>query len=312
MHHLLQITNLTPFQIQTILEQSLILHQSSHQPLKGKTVLFAFEKPSLRTKVGTEVALSHLGAHVVHVEAKSFFEGNIVHAKEGEALTGREALKDTVQNVNQWCDAIFSRVFAHSTLENLTHYATIPVINALSEHHHPLQALADMLTLQQHFGDTEKITLAFVGDANNVAFSLFEVLLMLGHNALWAGPEAYGFPEAKRLHLQALASQYGGTITFTHDPNEAVHDVDVIYTDTFVSMGEEDLYEEKIKHFAPYQVNADLMAKAKPHTGFMHCLPAHRGVEVTDEVIDSPQSWVLQQAKNRMITSKGVFAHLLT
>jgi ornithine carbamoyltransferase len=191
-------------------------------------------------------------------------------------------------------------------------YGTIPIVNALCNYHHPMQALADMLTIQQKFGDQKQVTLSFVGDANNVAFSLIEIALILGHNITFAGPLQYSWSNEKLSYFKLLTVEYGGTFFATSDPIEAVKNSDVIYTDTFISMGEEHLYEEKIRHFQPYQVNEKLFSHAKSETGFMHCLPAHRGIEVTDSVIDHKNSWVYQQAKNRMIVSKGVFTTLLT
>jgi len=244
-----------------------------------------------------------------------FVGGTIVQVKydkEAPIKDIREALKDTVQNVNQWCNAIFSRVFKHETLQALAKYSTIPIVNALCDKHHPMQALCDLLTIQQNFGKDKKIKTSFVGDANNVAFSLFEILLSLGHEVSFGGPEEYFFSIENQQHLQNLAKKYNGKITFTTNAKEAVKNADVIYADTFISMGEEHIYDEKIKAFAGYQVNNSLMtATGKSTTKFMHCLPAHRGEEVTDEVIDSKNSIIYQQAKNRMVVSKGVFSFLI-
>ena len=307
MNHLLTIGELDPDEIQSILDLSTLLETSDETPLKGKNIGFVFEKPSLRTKVGTEVAINQLGGSVVHIEADLLLTNG-----KAVPFTCRESLYDAMMNVSQWCDAIFARVYSHSTLEKMIEYGTIPIINALCNNHHPMQALADMLTIQQKFGDQKPVTISFVGDANNVAFSLIEVALLFGHNVTFAGPEEYTWSDDKLSYFKLLTVEYGGSFFATTDPFEAVKKSDVIYTDTFISMGEEHLYEEKIRHFQPYQVNERLFSHAKSNTGFMHCLPAHRGIEVTDAVIDHQNSWVYQQAKNRMVVSKGVFTTLLT
>jgi len=307
MNHLLTIGELEPDQIQSILDLSTLLDTNDETPLMGKNIGFVFEKPSLRTKVGTEVAINQLGGSVVHIEADLLLANG-----KAVPFTCRESLYDAMMNVSQWCDAIFARVYSHNTLEKMKEYGTIPIVNALCNYHHPMQALADMLTIQQKFGDQKQVTLSFVGDANNVAFSLIEIALILGHNITFAGPLQYSWSDDKLSYFKLLTVEYGGTFFATSDPIEAVKNSDVIYTDTFISMGEEHLYEEKIRHFQPYQVNEKLFSHAKSETGFMHCLPAHRGIEVTDSVIDHKNSWVYQQAKNRMIVSKGVFTTLLT
>jgi len=216
-----------------------------------------------------------------------------------------------MMNVSQWCDAVFARVYSHNTLENMQQHGTIPVVNALCNKHHPMQALADMLTIQEKLGSDNNAVITFVGDANNVAFSLTEIALILGYQVQFSGPPEYSWSDDQVQYFKLLAVQYGGKFIMVEDPFEAAKSSDVIYTDTFISMGEEHLYEEKIRHFEPYQVNGKLFSNAKKSTGFMHCLPAHRGVEVTDEVIDHPNSWVYNQAKNRMIVSKAVFALML-
>lgn len=306
MKHLLTIGELDPDQIQTILDVSLNLQENSNQILKGKNIAFVFEKPSLRTKVGAEVAINHLGGNVVDVDGNLMFSSG-----KAVPFSFRESLYDAMKNVSQWCDAIFARVYSHSTLEKMKEYGDIPVVNALCDLHHPMQALADLLTIQQNFGKDEPISLTFVGDANNVAFSLSEILLYFGHNVTFSGPKAHSWDEDKLKYFSLLAVEYGGSFNVNEDPKEAVHNADAVYTDTFISMGQEHLYEEKMKHFEGYQVNEELFSQAKPEAGFMHCLPAHRNVEVTDGVIDHKNSWVYQQAKNRMIVSKGVFSILL-
>jgi ornithine carbamoyltransferase len=306
MNHLLTIGDLEPGQIQNILDLSEELDQNPAPLLNGKNIAFVFEKPSLRTRVGTEAAINHLGGRVIEMNPDLIFSSSMA-----VPFTSRESLKDAMMNVSQWCDAIFARVYSHATLKKMAAYGAIPVINALCDQHHPMQALADLYTLQQNYGKSEKLTVSYVGDANNVAFSLIEIGLKFGHTLKFSGPAEYSWKEDQLGYFSLLAIEYGGSFIQTTDPLEAVYDADAVYTDTFVSMGEEHLFDEKIRHFQQYQVNDKLFSHAKNSAGFMHCLPAHRGIEVTDEVIDHKNSWVYQQAKNRMVVSKGVFATIL-
>ena len=306
MNHLLTIGDLDPGQIQNMLDLSEELHHNPKPLLSGKNIAFVFEKPSLRTRVGTEAAINHLGGRVIEINPDLIFSSSMA-----VPFTSRESLNDAMMNVSQWCDAIFARVYSHATLKKMAGYGTIPVVNALCDQHHPMQALADLYTLQQKYGKEQKLTISYVGDANNVAFSLIEIGLKFGHTLKFAGPDKYSWNDEQLGYFSLLAAEHGGTFIQTNDPVEAASESDVIYTDTFISMGEEHLYDEKIKHFQPYQVNGALFSKAKSSTGFMHCLPAHRGVEVTDDVIDHPNSWVYPQAQNRMVVSKGVFATIL-
>lgn len=306
MNHLLTMGELAPHQIQQIIDHSTELEQKPQMLLAGKNIGFIFEKPSLRTKTGTEAAINHLGGNVLHIEPELVLPGG------NSAVFGcRESIKDAMCNISQWCDAIFARVYKHGTLKEMAFHSTVPVINALCDMHHPMQALADLLTIQQKFGRTKKIKLAYIGDANNVAFSLTETALMFGHSVWFAGPEKYSWSTDQMSYFALLSVQYGGSFHSTEKPAEAAEGADAVYTDTFLSMGEEHLYDEKMAHFESYQVNESLFSKANSHAGFMHCLPAHRGVEVTGSVMDHPNSWVYQQARNRMIVSKGVFATLL-
>jgi len=299
MKNLLKITDLNKKQIQNIFDLSIDLHKKPKNILKGKNILFAFEKPSLRTKVATEAAINSLGGNVIHIEVDNFFDK-------------RESLVDTVQNVNEWCDAIFARVFSHDTLTKIENLSKIPIINALCDQHHPMQALADLLTVQAQFGKTKKIICAYIGDANNVAFSLFEIMLKFGHEVRFAGPEKYSFSKDKIEYFQDLAKQNKTQAIFSTNPTDIIKNANVVYTDTFVSMGEEKSYKQKIKHFKNYQINKKLFLQADEKAIFMHCLPAYRGIEVTEDVIDGANSQIYAQAKNRMVVSKGVFAKLLT
>lgn len=315
MNHFLSIGGNDKDFLQHILQQSAYLHNNpSIKTLDGRNILFCFEKPSLRTKVGTEVAINQLGGRVIHISPEAFLGGKVMHPSEysNGVPDEREDLKDTVKNVSEWCDAIFARVFRHQTLTTLATHSGIPIVNALCDLHHPMQALADLFTIQEKFGTDEILTISFVGDANNVAYSLIELCLIFGHEVRFSGPSKYYWNEKQLGYFSELATKYGGTFFHTSNPAEAVSKADAVYTDAFVSMGEEHIYQEKIDQFSAYQVNEQLFSKATSHAGFMHCLPAHRGIEVTDEVIDHPNSWVYDQARNRMVVSKGVFTTLLT
>jgi ornithine carbamoyltransferase len=307
MKHLLTIGEYSQAELQAILDLSVDLQNDPQPVLSQKNVLFVFEKPSLRTKVGTEAAINHLGGNVIHIGADV-----IITSGKAIPFSCRESIADAMKNVSQWCDAVFARVYSHQTLSRMAQYSDIPIVNALCDKHHPMQALADLLTIQQNFGRDAKVVITYVGDANNVAFSLAEIALMFGHEFRFTGPENYMFSMEQQEYFQKLSALQDGLFVQTGDPLQAVSGADVIYTDTFISMGEEHLYEDKMAHFSGYQVNEKLFGAAKELAGFMHCLPAHRGVEVTDGVIDHPNSWVYQQARNRMIVSKGVFATLIS
>lgn len=313
MSHLLTISDYNLEFLQHILDLSSYLqNRRDVKPLDGASILFCFEKPSLRTKLATEVAINQLGGSVIHITPEEFLGGKVLHApKDAKGIPEeREALKDTVKNVAQWCDGIFARVYDHQTLQKLASYATIPVINGLCNLHHPMQAIADLYTIHESFRSDKQVTITFVGDANNVAFSLLEIGLIFGHNMQFSGPKAYYWNKSQLAHFEALALKHGAKFTHSPDPIPLIGQSDVIYTDAFISMGEEAQYQQKIVHFEGYQINEALFEKAPDHARFMHCLPAHRGIEVTDAVMDHPNSLVYKQAKNRMVTAKGVFAVL--
>lgn len=286
----------------------------SIKTLQGKNILFSFEKPSLRTLVASEVAVNRLGGDVIHISPEAFLGGKVMHPPELDVNLPeeREALKDTVKNVSEWCNAIFARVYKHETLTTLASYSAIPVINGLCNLYHPMQALADLYTLQEKYDEDQSLSIAFVGDANNVSFSLIEICLMFGHNVQFSGPENWYWQKNTLQHFIHMAEKYKGSFNHTTDPAVAVSGADAVYTDAFVSMGEEQVYKQKLENFNDYQVNEELFSKAASHAGFMHCLPAHRGVEVTDAVLDHKNSWVYDQARNRMVVALGVFTSLLT
>jgi len=259
--------------------------------LAGRYLSLLFEKPSLRTRLTFELAIKQLGGDSVN------YAGPI-----GE----REPIKDVTRNLERWTQCIVARVFAQSTIEELAKWSHVPVINALSDRYHPCQILADMLTLQERFGSLDGIKLAYVGDGNNVANSLMLTAGRLGVKVAVATPAGYQ-PDAG-IVAQAAAM---GSITVTEDPAEALAGADAVYTDVWTSMGQEAESAERQGAFAPYQVNENLFALAKRDAIFLHCLPAKRGEEVTDEVMESPRSAVFDQAENRLHAQKALLVMLL-
>ena len=267
--------------------------------LAGKQLVMFFEKPSLRTRLTFESGMASLGG-------VSFFVDQ-THS----LLSVRETLSDIAHNVERWCDVIVLRTFAHATVEDIAEFADIPVINALSEREHPCQALADYFTLQERFGDLRNLCLTYVGDGNNVANSLLLLCASLGSTIHLATPEGYEPDPQILADALDLARETGATIELFNDPFAAVRGADAVYTDTWVSMGQENESDQRSEIFAPYQVNDELMSRAESHALFMHCLPAYRGKEVTHNVIDSPRSVVFDQAENRLHIQKAVLSLLL-
>jgi ornithine carbamoyltransferase len=267
--------------------------------LAGKQMVMFFEKPSLRTRLTFEAGMVSLGGAAMFVD------------QTNERLDARERLSDVAHNLERWVDLIVLRTFSQQTIEGMAEHAGVPVINALSDLEHPCQALADYLTLLERFGDVKNRCLAYVGDGNNVAHSLLLTCACLGSSIRVATPAGYA-PDPEIVDAaRQIADQTGAEIQLLTDPHEAVAGVDAIYTDAWTSMGQEREEDERTRIFPPYQVNAELMAEAAPHAVFMHCLPAHRGLEVTDEVMDSPQSVVFEQAENRLHVQKAILYLLL-
>jgi len=267
--------------------------------LAGKQMVMFFEKPSLRTRLTFEAAMASLGGTAMFVDQT---QGRI---------DARETLSDIAHNLERWVDVIVLRTFAQETIEGMAEFASVPVINALSDLEHPCQALADYLSLQERYGDLKKITLAYVGDGNNVAHSLLLTCACLGSSVRIATPKGYE-PNARIVsEAKKLAKQTGARIELLTDPHEAVAGVDAVYTDAWASMGQENETEARARIFPPYQVNRELMAQAAPSAAFMHCLPAHRGEEVTDGVMDSENSIVFEQAENRLHVQKAILYLLL-
>lgn len=265
--------------------------------LRHKIVGLVFEKPSLRTRVSFEAGVAQLGG------SSLFQAGNEV------GLGVRESVADFARTMSQYVNAIVLRVFKHSTVEGVAKYATVPVVNGLSDTSHPCQAMADVLTVQECFGDVADKTIAFIGDGNNVARSLAVLCGKLGVSFILAAPDGYGFPaEFVANYTKHVSPKLPAEL---RDPAEAVKGADVIYTDVWTSMGQEAEREKRLKEFAPYQVNTALLKKAPKHVKVMHCLPAHRGEEITDDVMESPASVVFPQAANRMHAQKAILEWLL-
>lgn len=227
-------------------------------------------------------------------------------------LGKRESVSDIARAISRYVDVIMARVFAHDDVLDLAKYATVPVINGLSDAQHPCQAMADLLTVYEHFGRTENLKVAYVGDGNNVAASLAQACAHVGTSFAIATPPGYELPEDIMDKVGDLASENGATLEAFNNPRKALEDADVIYTDTWVSMGQEAETAQRIEAMQPYQVNADLLKLAPKRAIVMHCLPAHRGQEITDEVADGPQSVIFDQAENRMHAQKAVLVKLLS
>lgn len=266
------------------------------QSLAGRYLTLLFEKPSLRTRMTFELAIKQLGGDAV---------------VSNGPVAEREPVKDVARNLDRWTHGIVARVFSQSTIDELAKWSHVPVINALSDRFHPCQALADVLTLKECFGQLEGLKLAFVGDGNNVAHSLMLTASRLGARVSVATPA--GFEPDREISEAAadVAGKSGGRITLTSDPAEAVAQAHAVYTDVWTSMGQESEAAERARVFAPYQVNEKLFAQARPDAVFMHCLPAKRGLEVTDAVMESPRSVVFDQAENRLHVQKALLLTLL-
>jgi ornithine carbamoyltransferase len=267
--------------------------------LAARQMVMFFEKPSLRTRLTFEAGMASLGGSAMFVD------------QTHERLGAREKLSDIARNLERWVDVIVLRTFAQETIEGIAEHASVPVINALSDLEHPCQALADYFTLIERFGDAGNVSLAYVGDGNNVAHSLLLTGACLGSSIRIATPEGYAPNPEILADTKEIAEATGASIGLFTDPYEAVAGADAVYTDAWASMGQEHEAEERAKIFPPYQVNAELMAKAAPHAVFMHCLPAHRGEEVTDEVMDSEASVIFEQAENRLHVQKAILYLLL-
>jgi ornithine carbamoyltransferase len=266
------------------------------QALAGKSIALLFEKPSLRTRLTFEIAMKQMGGGSVFIDGP---------------IGVREPLKDVARNIDRWVEGIVARVFAQATVEGLAEWSRVPVINALSDAYHPCQALADVQTIREHFGRIHGLKLAFIGDGNNVAHSLMLTGLRLGMDFAIGCPDGYDpNPDVVAL-ATSLAAETGGKLTITQDPAEAVAGAHAVYTDVWASMGQEQEAVKRKKAFHAYQVNEALFALARPEAVFMHCLPAKRGEEVTDGVMEAARSVIFDQAENRLHAQKALLLMLL-
>lgn len=273
--------------------------RGSNEALKGKTAAMIFEKPSLRTRVTFEVAMVQTGGAAINLDPNQI------------SLGKRETVRDAAMSLSRWVDCIVARTFSHSLVTDLAKHATVPVINALTDLHHPCQALALGQTLLERFGKLQGLKVVFVGDGNNVANSIAELAGHLGMHFTLACPKGFEQPESVRKSVEPLFQRNGGRFETVHDAAAAVSDADCIYTDVWVSMGEEAQAESKKKAFAGFQVNGALLAKAPDRCVATHCLPAHVGEEITEEIMSSPRCVCFDEAENRLHAQKAVLLHLL-
>jgi ornithine carbamoyltransferase len=302
--HLLTLLDWQPEEIRTVLDLAHELkdrarRQALEPTLQRKTLALLFEKASMRTRVSFEVAMTQLGGHVTYL------------SRADVDLGVREPIKDGARVLSRYVDGIAARVDAHRTVEELAAHSTVPVINALSDLAHPCQALADLMTIEERFQDPKELKIAFVGDANNVARSLAAISAKMGLKLTVACPPAYGFDGAFLNQVNEVAAHSGGAITVTRSPAEAARGADVLYTDVWVSMGQEEETERRRHAFAGFCVDARLLAMAAPDAIVMHDLPAHRGEEIADDVMEGAQSVVFDQAENRLHAERGLLQMLL-
>lgn len=304
MRHFLTLSDWTTRELWHIIQLAVFLkmeHQSGgNRPiLQNKALGMIFQKPSLRTRVSFEMGMQHLGGHALYLSPAEI------------GLGQRESVADVARVMSGYVQGIMARVFDHDHVTQLAQYASVPVINGLSDQRHPCQAMADVLTIFEHFGNTKGLKVAYIGDGNNVAQSLLLASAHFGMHFRIATPVAYELPANVLVEAAKIAQQNDVTIETLHDPNLAAENADVIYTDTWVSMGQEEETARRLAIMQPFQVNADLVKRANKDAIVMHCLPAHRGQEITDEVADGPHSVIFQQAENRLHAQKAILVKLM-
>ncbi len=301
-HDLISISDLSAAQVAGILNRGAEVKAHPGRfsgALQGRTLAMIFQKPSLRTRVTFETGMTQLGGHAIYI------------APTDAGLGTRETVADVARNLERWVDGIVARVFAHKLVVDLAAHSRVPVVNALSDDFHPCQALGDLLTLREHFGRLEGLKLAWLGDGNNVCHSLMLAASRTGMRMSVATPRGYG-PRNHIVDMAAAAGKAtGASFEIGHDPLLAVRGADAVYTDVWASMGQESEAADRSKIFRPFQVNEKMMSEAGPRAKFMHCLPAHRGDEVTDAVADSPASIIFDQAENRLHIQKGILTLLM-
>lgn len=304
MKDFITLSQLTPSELKHLLDLAVALKarqkQGQGEPLlKDKTLGMVFQKPSLRTRVSFDMAMLQLGGHALYLSPNEIQLGK------------RESTGDVARVLSRYVDAIMARVFAHQDVVDLACYASVPVINGLSDYSHPCQGLTDLLTIYEKRGSLDGARLAYLGDGNNVATSLMYGGALSGMHVVVASPPGYEPPSAVVTAARDVAQATGGSIMVLHDPREAARGADVLYTDTWASMGQEGEAAERRAIFPPYQINAALLREAAPDVLVMHCLPAHRGEEITDDVMDGPNSVVFDQAENRLHAQKAILVELL-
>jgi ornithine carbamoyltransferase len=296
--HLTSILDLSAEDLERVLDVALAIKRDGSGPvLSGQVLALLFEKPSLRTRVSFEVAMARLGGRSLYLSGREVQMGE------------REPVEDVARVLSRMVDGIAMRTFGQATLDKLAQWASVPVVNALSDEEHPCQALADLLTLRERFGTLRGLHLTYVGEGNNVARSLAYASVLAGIDFVCAAPEGYELPAEDLERARALPG--AGSVRQTADPHEAVRDAAAVYTDVWASMGSEHLLAERIEAFQGYQLNSELLAAAPPDALVMHDLPAHRGEEITDAVIESPRSVVFDQAENRLHAQQAVLMLLM-
>jgi ornithine carbamoyltransferase len=305
MRHFLSLTDYSPVEIRDLLNQAIRLkdewRRGGNEPvLEGKVLAMVFQKPSLRTRVSFDMAMRHLGGDALYLSPSEI------------GLGKRESIADVSRVLSGYVDFVMARVFAHAHIVELARYASVPVINGLSDFNHPCQAMADMLTVMERFGQVSGLGFTYIGDGNNVAVSLLFACSRLGAHFTIASPSGFELPSQAVAVAQEMAEESGATIRQLNDPAEAAKGAHILYTDTWVSMGQEDESETRSDVFRPYQLNQKLVDLADPSSIVMHCLPAHRGQEITDDVADGPHSVIFQQAENRMHAQKSILVTLLS
>jgi ornithine carbamoyltransferase len=304
MKHFLAIADLSTAEFNSVLATAKKLkvewRKTGNKPiLKNKTLGMVFQKPSLRTRVSFDMAMLHLGGQALYLSPNEI------------GLGQRESIADVARVLSRYVDGIMARVFAHAHVTELAQYSSVPVINGLSDHEHPCQAMADVLTIIEHKGKLKGLRVVFLGDGNNVARSLMYACMLGGAQFICSSPKGYAIDDASVAKACELARKSGGTVELVEDPQTAAKDADVLYTDVWTSMGQESEVAERGRIFPPYQINSSLIAQAKKKCIVMHCLPAHRGGEITDDVMDGPHSVVFDQAENRMHAQKAIVALLM-
>jgi len=300
--HFLTLTDVSERELQSLLRSAAIAKRQrvrGSPALAGKTVALVFQKPSMRTRVAFEVAVLQLGGSVIYL------------GQEDIQLGRREPIKDVARVLSRYVDAIVARTFSHSDVEEFARYAAVPMINGLSDSVHPCQALADLVTIQEAFGRLKGVRVAYVGDGNNVLHSLLQGCGMMGAHVRVATPPAYRPDPAIWRGAVRLGKRHGAVLQWDADPRRAVRDADVVYTDVWVSMGQERQRTQRVNAFTRYQVNTALLKHAPRGCRIMHCLPAHRGEEITEQVMESKHSLIFAQAENRLHAQKALLTFLM-